>query len=157
MIESPLEKWDRRFLSLAEEISTWSKDPSTKIGAVIVDPKTRRILSTGYNGFPSRINDFKSRYENKEDKYKFVIHAEMNAIYNATANGINISRSTLYCTGLPTCSDCAKGIIQCGVDRVVNGFPKDIPTKWKDHFDITKEMFEEADVELAVYHKWKTK
>jgi len=93
-------KWDQRFISLAREISTWSKDPSTKIGAVIVNDD-RRILATGYNGFPKGIEDTAERYENKEVKYETVIHAEMNAIYNATYNGISLRDSTIYVWGLP--------------------------------------------------------
>ena len=81
------EKWDKRFLRVAQEISTWSKDPSKQIGAVAVN-SDRRILATGYNGFPKGIEDSPERYIDRTIKYDLVVHAEMNCIYNATFNGI---------------------------------------------------------------------
>ena len=73
-----MDKWDKRFLDLAKHISTWSKDPSTKVGSVIV--YNRRILSTGYNGFPAGVYDDPKVYANREEKNKIVIHAEENAL-----------------------------------------------------------------------------
>jgi deoxycytidylate deaminase len=71
---------DERYLALAKEVSTWSKDPSTQVGAVTVGSK-KEVLSQGFNGFPRNIKDTDERYNNRETKYKFVVHAEMNAIY----------------------------------------------------------------------------
>lgn len=139
-------KWDRRFLGLAREISTWSKDPSKQIGAVFVSDE-RRILATGYNGFPRNIEDTSDRYENREEKYKLVVHAEQNAIYNATYNGISLNNSTLYVWGLPVCSECAKGVIQVGTKRIVMPSMIDIPERWIESFDNTKELFKEALVD----------
>ena len=112
-----IERWDMRFLELADTIRKWSKDPSRKIGAIAV--RDRKILATGYNGFPKGIEDTAERYNNREIKYRYVVHAEMNCIYNAAANGISLKDSTLYIHGLPVCGDCALGIIQAGVSRVV--------------------------------------
>jgi len=138
-------KWDKRFINLAREISTWSKDPSTKIGAVIVNDD-RRILATGYNGFPRGISDNDWRYEDREEKYKYVVHAEMNAIYNATFNGISLNDSTLYVWGLPVCSECAKGVIQVGIKKIV--MPKlDFPERWVDSFRKSRELFLEAGID----------
>jgi len=138
-------KWDKRFINLAREISTWSKDPSTQVGAVIVNDE-RRILATGYNGFPRGITDNDWRYQDREQKYKFVVHAEMNAIYNATYNGISLNNSTLYVWGLPVCSECAKGVIQVGIKRIV--MPKlDFPERWIESFRKTRELFSEALVD----------
>ena len=138
-------KWDKRFLNLAKEISTWSKDPSTKIGAVIVNDE-KRILATGYNGFPKGIHDSEQRYHDRETKYKYVVHAEMNAIYNATYNGISLNDSTLYVWGLPVCSECAKGVIQVGIKRIV--MPKaDYPDRWIESFRKSRELFTEAGLE----------
>lgn len=135
-------KWDKRFLNLAKEISTWSKDPSTQIGAVIVNDE-KRILATGYNGFPKGIHDSDMRYHDRETKYKYVVHAEMNAIYNATYNGISLNDSTLYVWGLPVCSECAKGVIQVGIKRIV--MPKaDYPDRWIESFRKSRELFTEA-------------
>tara|TARA_Y100000389_G_scaffold115129_1_gene112222 strand:+ start:79 stop:525 length:447 start_codon:yes stop_codon:yes gene_type:complete len=142
------DKWEMRFLNVAREISTWSKDPSKQIGAVAVN-SDRRILATGYNGFPKGIEDTPERYENRELKYGLVVHAEMNCIYNATFNGISLKDATLYVWGLPVCSDCAKGIIQVGVKRVVMGTDGDIPEKWVASSDKADEMFSEANIEVA--------
>jgi dCMP deaminase len=149
------EKWDRRFLRMAEEYASWSKDPSTKIGCVVVDPAKRRVLSGGYNGFPRGIKDTKERLENREVKYKYVVHAEMNAIYNATLNGVSLEGATLYCVGLPTCSACALGVIQVGIKRVVIGSPAVIPDHWQEHWALTKSMLDEVGINHKFYHDWK--
>lgn len=139
-------KWDQRFISVAQNISTWSKDPSKKIGAVIVNDD-RRILATGYNGFPKGIEDSADRYENREIKYELVVHAEMNAIYNATYNGISLKDSTIYVYGLPVCHDCARGIVQVGIKRVVMATADTIPEKWVASFSKSLNLFVEAGVE----------
>ena len=143
-------KWDERFVRLAREISTWSKDPSTKIGAVIVDDD-RRILATGYNGFPKGIEDSPERYADKPTKYDHVIHAEMNAIYNATYNGTPLKDSTIYVWGLPVCNDCARGIIQVGIKRVVMSVLDEsesyLPEKWVGSYAKSLNLFVEAGVE----------
>jgi dCMP deaminase len=136
-------KWDKRFLILAKEISKWSKDPSTQVGAIAV--KDRRILSTGYNGFPQNIEDTDERYYDRELKYKYVVHAEMNCIYNATQNGISLNGSTMYIATLPVCPECAKGIIQVGVKRIVME-KNDIDTVWNQKFITSAKMFAEAGV-----------
>ena len=140
------DKWEMRFLNVAREISTWSKDPSKQIGAVAVN-SDRRILATGYNGFPKGIEDTPERYENRELKYGLVVHAEMNCIYNATFNGISLKDATLYVWGLPVCSDCAKGIIQVGINRIVMA-TGDVPDKWSASSDKADEMFSEAGIEV---------
>jgi len=139
-----LSKWDKRFLGIAYEISTWSKDPSRKIGAIAV--RNRKILSTGYNGFPKGIEDSEERYSNRELKYQYVVHAEMNCIYNAAENGISLRDSTLYIWGLPVCGDCALGIIQAGVSRVVS-VSEGTPDRWIEAIGKTNEIFKEAGVE----------
>ena len=139
-----LNKWDARWLEIAGVVSTWSKDPSTKIGAIAV--KDKRLVSTGYNGFPRGIQDYDDRWNNREEKYKYVVHAEMNCIYNASFNGVSLVESDFYVHGLPVCSDCAKGIIQVGV-RTVYMPQQDIPDHWIDSWDLTRSMFDEAGVE----------
>lgn len=142
-------KWDARFMRLAEEISTWSKDPSTKIGAVIVNDD-RRILATGYNGFPRGISDSAERLNNKEEKYPRIIHAELNALMNALYNGVSVKDATLYVYGLPVCSDCTKSVIQAGIKRVVIPRLKDVPQKWADSWnDMSEPMFKEAGVVVS--------
>lgn len=138
-----LNKWDARWLEIAGVVSTWSKDPSTKIGAIAV--KNKRLVSTGYNGFPRGIQDYDDRWNNREEKYKYVVHAEMNCIYNANYHNQSLKGSTMYIVGLPVCHECAKGIIQAGVVRVVAEF-KDAPLKWARSTEITEKMFKEAGI-----------
>ena len=92
-------KWDTRFMKLAREISTWSKDPSSKIGAVIVNDE-RRILATGYNGFPKGIEDTEERLNDRDQKYPLIVHAEMNALMNALYSGVSVKDATIYVYGL---------------------------------------------------------
>ena len=138
-----LNKWDARWLEIAGVVSTWSKDPSTKIGAIAV--KDKRLIATGYNGFPRNIEDLDDRWNNREEKYKYVVHAEMNCIYNANYHNQSLKGSTMYIVGLPVCHECAKGIIQAGVVRVVAEF-KDAPLKWARSTEITEKMFKEAGI-----------
>ena len=138
-----IEKWDMRFLELADVISKWSKDPSRKIGAIAV--RDRKILATGYNGFPKGIEDTEARLRVREIKYQYVVHAEMNCIYNAAENGISLRDSTLYIYGLPVCGNCALGIIQAGVKRVV-AISRNTPDRWKEAIGKTDEIFKEAGI-----------
>ena len=135
--------WWPRYLGIAKEVSTWSKDPSTKVGAIAVGTKGQ-ILAQGYNGYPRGMDD--SDYSNREEKYKKIVHAEMNCIYNAAENGISLRDSTLYIYGLPVCGNCALGIIQAGVKRVV-AISHNTPDRWKEAIGKTDEIFKEAGVE----------
>jgi len=138
-------KWDERYLDLAAGVAGWSKDPSRKIGAVAVGSKGS-VLAQGFNGFPRGISDSPNRYEDRTRKYKLVVHEEMNVIYNATYNGVSLDGATLYVHGLPVCSDCAKGIIQVGIKRVVMK-DQEIPDLWQQSWTKTEEMFNEAGVD----------
>ena len=140
--------WTRRYISLAKEIASWSKDPRTKVGAVVVG-KEGQILSQGYNGFPRGIEDNPERLENREVKLKYVVHAEMNCIYNASLSGMSLKDSDLFVYGLPVCSECAKGVIQVGVKRVFMCYPGEIDDKWRDSFSTTQEMFFESGIEFC--------
>lgn len=129
-------KWHIRFLELAKHISTWSKDPSTKVGAVIVDPETKQIVGTGYNGFPRGVDDSEERYADRETKYKLVVHAELNAILNANkfVRGCDIY---VYPTMMipNSCPECCKAIAQSGIKRLFGFTPTEEAsrhTKWKD-------------------------
>ena len=138
-------KWDNRYLKLAKEIAQWSLDPSTKIGAVAVGAKGQ-VLSQGFNGFPRGIKDLETRLNDRETKYKFIVHGEMNMIYNATYNGVSLDQSTVYVYGLPVCSECAKGIIQVGVKRVVMN-KQEITERWIESWERTKSFFDEVGIE----------
>ena len=145
-------KWKVRFLKLAKEISEWSKDPSTKVGAIAVDPESRRILSTGYNGFPSGVEDTEERLQNRELKYALTIHAELNCILNAVKNGVSLNGSYIFVWGLPVCSECAKSLIQIGVKQVywsVQDKSK-IANKWATSTQLSETLFSESNVGMTV-------
>lgn len=144
-LSTGLTEWGNRYLSLAKEISTWSKDPSRKIGAVAVGEKGQ-ILAQGYNGFPRGILDSADRYNDRSVKYKYVVHAEMNVIYNATFNGVSLDGARLFVYGLPVCSECAKGIIQVGIQAVTIFTDQEVPPIWSDSWNTTHAMFDEAEV-----------
>ncbi len=111
--------WDEYFMGVALLAAERSKDPNTRVGACIVDDQNR-ILSTGYNGFPQGCSDDEFPWnrdeENGETKYKFVVHAELNAILNT--RGKSLAGSRLY-VGLFPCHECAKAIIQAGIREVI--------------------------------------
>lgn len=136
--------WDRRFIGLARHIAEWSKDPSTKVGAVLVDAK-RRVIGTGYNGFPRGIAD-DGRLNDRPTKYKYVVHAEINAILNATR--ADIEECTLYCTHMP-CMGCGKQIIQSGVRMVCVPYQGSQVESWADEQRECMEMFQEAGVQVV--------
>jgi dCMP deaminase len=138
-------KWDTRFMKIAREISTWSKDPSRKVGAVIVNNE-KRILATGYNGFPKGIADDEKRLNDREQKLPRIVHAEMNALMNSLYSGVSVKDATIYVYGLPVCPDCTKSIIQAGIKRVViSPDPYVYVTKWTEKWEKTsKEMIKEV-------------
>ena len=139
-------KWDHRFMRIAREISTWSKDPSSKIGAVIVNDE-RRILATGYNGFPRGIEDSEERLNDREQKYPRIVHGEMNALMNALYSGVSVKDATIYVWGLPICSECTKSVIQSGIKRVVITYPELSPEKWQTQWkELSWPMYSEAGV-----------
>ena len=139
MSELSNRKWDARYLKIAKDVSEWSKDPSTKVGAVIVGDK-HQIVSQGYNGFPRGFKDSLDRLENKPVKYQYTIH---NALYNGSC----VNGSTIYVHGLPCCIECAKAIIQSGIKRVVyDSKPK---SNWEESTEKALELFKEANVETV--------
>lgn len=140
---SSSEKWDRRFVELAKLISTWSKDPSTQVGCVVVG-LDREIRSTGFNGFPRGIEDTAERLNQRELKYPLICHAEENAIMHAARIGVSLKDCTAYVTW-PPCTRCARSLVQAGVKEVV--FPDgEIPERWQSDFHMSLAMLEEAGV-----------
>jgi dCMP deaminase len=140
-------KWERRFLQLAKHIAEWSKDPSTKCGAVIVD-MNRKIVGIGYNGFPRGVKDDSWRYDTRDAKYPFIVHAEANAILNANNS---VENCELFVWPLPPCNECAKLIIQSGIRNVyAPRLTGERETRWTDSCAYSGIMFEEAGVDL--YH-----
>ena len=137
-------KWDLRFIDLARHISEWSKDPSTKVGCVIVG-EDREIRSTGFNGFPRGIDDTLERLEDRNQKYPMICHAEENAIMHAARIGVSLKGTMAYVTW-PPCSRCTRSLIQAGVSEVVYPSNVQIPDRWQSDFDIASEMMSEAGI-----------
>jgi dCMP deaminase len=135
--------WNQRFLDLSFHVAGWSKDPSTQVGAVIVN-EHKQVLSMGYNGFPRGVSDSPIRYADRDTKLMFVAHAERNALDNAY---MDVRGATLYSTLCP-CNECAKSIIQRGIRKVVSKKYDDEYSK-RFNFDVTKQMFAETAIELV--------
>jgi dCMP deaminase len=138
--------WNEKFIALTKHIASWSKDTNTKTGAVITDAD-HRILSVGYNGFPSGCNDnILERYQ-RPAKYFYTEHAERNAVFNAAKNGVRLKDSTMYIMWFP-CADCSRSIIQSGIKKVVCYKPDFTIPKWGESFKAGHEMLTEAGVEI---------
>ena len=105
-----------------------------------------QVLSQGYNGFPRGVKD-DDRYNDKDVKYRYVVHAEMNCIYNATFHGVSLNGATLYVYGLPMCNECAKAIVQVGITRVVSPYNgAATPEKWKVSCAHTQNLLKEVGI-----------
>ena len=139
-------KWDVRFLELANHISLWSKDPSTKVGCVVVGAD-REIRSTGFNGFPRGIEDSEERLADREEKYPLICHAEENAIMHAARVGVSLKDCTAYVTW-PPCTRCARSLIKAGIVEVVYAGTDDIPERWMEDFTRSTNMMKEAGIKL---------
>lgn len=140
-----MNKWDLRFLEMAQLVSTWSKDPSTKVGAVIVDDDNH-IISLGYNGLPKKVPDYPIVLNNRFEKYKYIIHAETNAILTATSC---IKDCTVYTFPFLPCTNCASMVIQAGIKRVVSF--ECVDNRWKAPLEDSKSLFKIANVECVEY------
>ena len=146
------EKWDLRFLDLAEFYSTWSKDPSTQFGGVIVRPD-RSVVSLGYNGFARGIADTERRLNNRELKYSLVIHCEMNAVLNAHGP---VNGCTLYIYPFLTCDRCSVHMIQAGIITVIAPAIPDDPElrkRWEGPILRAKANYKEARVFVKEYDR----
>ena len=141
-----MSKWDTRFLELAKQIASWSKDPSTKVGCVVVGPD-REIRSTGFNGLPRGIKDSDERLNNREIKYPMICHAEENAIMHAARIGISLKECKAYVTW-PPCTRCARSLIQAGITEVIYPKSVDIPERWATDLDLSLNMFKEAKIKI---------
>jgi dCMP deaminase len=143
--------WDDYFMGLALLSAKRSKDPSSQVGACIVDSRSNRILSVGYNGLPRFCSDDEYPWtregDSMETKYFYVVHAELNAILNS--RGANLEGSRLYTTLFP-CNECAKAIIQSGIKQIVYLSDKYSDT---DIVKASKRMLTSAGVE---YYEFET-
>jgi len=150
--EKSLIHWDLRFSQMAKLVSTWSKDPSTKVGSVIVRPN-KTVASIGFNGFPRGVPDNPEHYENRTMKLAITKHAEENAILFAREE---LEGYVLYVYPLPPCTHCAGDIIQRGISRVVAVVPSKFKHRLTDPmycFDLSLRMFEQAGVQVDIVHE----
>lgn len=142
--------WDELFILQAALIAQKSKDPSTKVGCVIVNDDNV-ILSTGFNGFPRGINEnIESRWKRPE-KYTWVEHAERNAIFNAARVGVSLNGATAYLNWEPMpCAECARALIQAGVKQIVGPNRKWSGVGTGKHYllEYTNEMLREAGLNI---------
>lgn len=139
-------KWDRRFLDLAALVASWSKDPSTQTGAVIVSPD-RKGVYIGYNGFPRPMLDLPENYDNREQKYSRIIHCEMNALLSA---GRHAEGGTLYTYPLISCDRCFVHMAQAGVKRFVGPrMSAQLAERWEPFLVKTRQYAQEMGLELV--------
>ncbi|PPU52431.1 deoxycytidylate deaminase [Xanthomonas arboricola] len=133
-------------MSLAMEYSLQSLDRSRKVGALIVDAGGT-VVSHGWNSFPVGVVAHESRYQ-RPAKYSWTEHAERNAIYSAARRGVALKGCTMYVPWFP-CMDCARGIVQCGISRLVAYRPDLSDATWGGQFADALTLFDEAGVEVA--------
>lgn len=137
-----LDKWDHRWLKMAEMVSTWSKDPSTGVGCVIA--RGKRIVSLGYNGFPEFMRDDENLLNDRDEKISRIIHAEMNAI-----KGIDVLGATAYIFPVLSCSRCCVHLINAGIVEVVTYKPSpEFAERWGADFEKTRKYYAECSVIL---------
>jgi dCMP deaminase len=135
--------WDQRFLYMAASVAAWSKDPSTRVGAVAV--RDRRVLATAYNGFPRGLHDSLERLNDRDTRLAMTVHAEMNLINQAARNGVSLVGATVYGYPIMPCSNCTASLIQCDIAKVV--VPNFVePMRWAESFAHAKQMFLEAGI-----------
>ena len=153
------ERWHKHFLELALLNAKMSKDPSTRVGAVIVGPD-REIRSAGFNGLPRGVCDTHERLNDRDTKLKLVVHAEMNAILNAARIGVSVKGCTMYLAatdasglvwGGPPCTRCTVEAIQAGITSIVSHPFKDVPSRWKDDIELARGLLTEVGIDYAEF------
>lgn len=140
--------WD--YMPVAEAFAAKSKDPSTKVGAIVLGPG-HEVRSSGWNGAPRRCGaDTDERYQSREEKLFWVTHAEANAIANAARSGVSLANCVMVVTHAP-CMSCAKLIVQSGIMMVISRAPDEaFAARWKDDMDRAAALFLECGVSLVL-------
>lgn len=147
--------WDQYFMTFAYLVSMKSKDPSTRVGAVIVGTD-HEVRATGYNGLPRGLHDYEHRYFQRDYKILAEVHAEENAILNCVINLTSSKGCTLYCQWHP-CASCARMIIQSGIKTIVidGNFPGNhhdtLGEHWKYNMHVSAEMLAEAGITVRKF------
>ncbi len=148
-----MDKWDHYFLSLATLASTMSKDPSTKVGASIKGPD-KSVVSVGFNGFPPEMYDDPNILNDRKEKYKYIIHAEDNAIRFALNNRQGLLNNCTIYTTFPPCIECYKIIRSAGIKHIVTYEPTDEQrARWKEEWDTVTDMCHRDGVSIKFYIK----
>jgi dCMP deaminase len=148
------DRWLLYFLRLACEAASMSKDPSTRVGAILVNDR-RSIIAAGFNGFPRRLRDSAERLADREQRLALTVHAELNAILQAAEAGISTRNTTLYYVwqdvatgeyyGGPPCVRCAVELIQAGVTGIF-GYNAPMPVRWEQSSLMSRIVLDEAQV-----------
>jgi dCMP deaminase len=138
--------WHYRFLAAAGFFAGWSKDPSTQTGGVIVRPEKKRIVGIGFNGFPRAIKDDPVLLNTREEKYKRVVHSELNAILNTESS---TEGCVLYNWPGQSCSRCAVHVIQAGIKCVVSPvIDNGLAERWKEEMTLAQDLYHEAGLQV---------
>ena len=141
------DKWDLRFMDLAKHIAGWSRDPSTKVGAVAIDSR-KRLVASGFNGLSRRVEDSPERLHNRTTRYSLTVHAEINMLISAERS---LRGCTVYLWPLPCCSQCASALIQAGIARVVAPAPSpDLADRWGESIELAVMAMREAGVKVDI-------
>lgn len=142
-------RWKTRFLKLAKHIAKDSKDPSTKVGAVIVD-EDNNVRTIGYNGFPRGVKDTTERLNDRKLKYPLTVHAELNALLTMARVGTPTKGTTMVCTHYP-CSNCSGAMVQAGIKEVVvYSANEDFKSRWDEDMKMSELILKEGGVEVVV-------
>ena len=137
-----------KFFKLAKfQADLFSKDPNKKVCALFIAPDTYQIISTGYNGLPRGIKENQERW-NRPEKYKYVVHAETNGIYNSSLNGVSLKNSICIVTMFP-CSNCAKALVQVGVVKIYTVEPDLNHTRWGEDYKYSLIILNEALINIT--------
>lgn len=139
--------WDSRWLAVAKLFASFSKDPSTGVGAVAVDSR-KRLVASGFNGLSRRVEDSPERLHNRTTRYSLTVHAEINMLISAERS---LRGCTVYLWPLPCCSQCASALIQAGIARVVAPAPSpDLADRWGESIELAVMAMREAGVKVDI-------
>ena len=139
--------WDSRWLAVAKLFASFSKDPSTGVGAVAVDSR-KRLAASGFNGLSRRVEDSQERLHNRTTRYSLTVHAEINMLISAERS---LRGCTVYLWPMPPCSQCAAALIQAGISRVVAPSPApDLADRWGESIELAVMAMREAGVKVDI-------
>ena len=143
-----MDKWKLRFSDLSNYIAGWSKDKSTKVGAIIVNAEDKNPISMGFNGFPAKVNEDVPERHERPLKYFFTVHGEINAIANAAKNGQRTKGCDMYVNYFPCCN-CAGAIVNAGIKKVIcQNKPNLNDERWGENWKISLMILNEGGVEI---------